>query len=78
MASERTSHLTNLDPTGLGGKKREKREKEREFRERGSTFSLDFQAIGPEIQARQEEKLIPTTRATHGYRDCGVSTNSER
>ena len=33
--------LTNLDSTNLGGIKRE-REKEREFRERGSTLSLDF------------------------------------
>ena len=44
---ERTS---SLDPTGLGGKKRErerKKEKGREFRERGSTFSLDFLVIGP-------------------------------
>ena len=51
MASERTSHLTNLDPTGLGGKKeREKKEREREegkreFRERGSTFSPGFPSI---------------------------------
>ena len=38
--------MTNLDPTGLGGKKREKRDKEREFREKGSTFSLGFLTIG--------------------------------
>ena len=28
MASERTSHLTNLDPTGLGEEKEEKRRRE--------------------------------------------------
>ena len=68
--------LTNLDPTSLGGKKRErerKREKGREFRERGSTFSLDFPAISPSNLARQEAKLIPTIRATHGCQYCGVS-----
>ena len=51
MASERISSLDpNLDPTDLEGKKRErqrKTKKEREFRERGSTFSLDFPAIDP-------------------------------
>ena len=46
MASERTILLTNLDPTGLGGKIERKREKGREFRERDSTFSLDFLVIG--------------------------------
>ena len=29
VARERTSHLTNLDPTGLGGKMERKREKEK-------------------------------------------------
>ena len=44
----------NLDQSGLGGKEREKEtnrereiEKERVFRERGSTFSLSFSTIGP-------------------------------
>ena len=44
----------NLDQSGLGGKKREREtnrereiEKERVFRERGSTFSLSFPTIGP-------------------------------
>ena len=38
--------MTNLDPTGLGGRrKRENRERE-DFRERSSTFFLDFLAIG--------------------------------
>ena len=39
-----------LLPIGLGGKKRKrerKKEQERAFRERSSTFSLDFPAIGP-------------------------------
>ena len=54
--------LTYLDPTGLGGKKRErgrKREKEREFRERGSTFSLDFSTIGPSNSGETRAKVDP-------------------
>ena len=54
--------LTNLDPTGLGGKKRErerKREKGREFRERGSNFSLDFSAIGSSNSGETRAKVNP-------------------
>ena len=36
--------LTKLDPTGLGGKKGERERKS--FKERSSTFSLYFPAIG--------------------------------
>ena len=53
---------SSLDPTGLGGKKRErerKREKEREFRERGSTFSLDFSVIGPSNLGETRGKVDP-------------------
>ena len=47
VASDRTSHLTKLDPTSFGGRrKRENRERE-DFRERSSTLSLDFSMIGP-------------------------------
>ena len=47
MASERTSHLTKLDLTDLGGRrKRENRERE-DFSEMSSTLSLDFSMIGP-------------------------------
>ena len=54
--------LTNLDPTGLGGKKKErerKREKGREFRERGTTFTLDFPAIGPSNPYEIRGKVDP-------------------
>ena len=62
MASERTILLTNLDPTGLGGKKgkrERKREKGREFRERDSTFSLDFQAIDSSNSGETRGKVDP-------------------
>ena len=65
--------LTNLNPTGVGRKKRErerKREKGREFRERGSTLSLDFPAIGPSNPGETRGKVDPTTRATCGYQYC--------
>ena len=76
MASERTSHLTNLDPTGLGGKKREKREKERkkESLERKALHFLQiFRRSVHRIPAIQEVKLIPNARAMRGYQYCGVS-----
>ena len=46
----------------MGGKKREggrKREKGREFRERGSTFSLDFLAIGLSNSGETGGKVDP-------------------
>ena len=71
MASEGTS---SLDPTDWMGEKRGKIEREkkeererRNSRERGSIFFLDF-------LTRQEAKLIPTARATHGYWYCGILT----
>ena len=54
--------LTNLDPIGLGGKKRERErnmEKGRGFRERGSTFSLDFSAIGSSNPGETRGKVDP-------------------
>ena len=62
MASERIILLTNLDPTGLGGKKGErerKREKEREFREKGPTFFLDFPAISLSTFSETRGKVDP-------------------
>ena len=44
------------DPVGRGGKRGRKRES---FRERDSTFSLNFPTIGPWFQAEQEEEVQP-------------------
>ena len=80
MASERTS---SLDPTDWIGEKigkieREKKEERERInsRERNSTFSLEFPVIRPSNPGETRGKLIPTARATRGYRYCGVSTNS--
>ena len=43
---ERTSSLDQALPKRFGRERKKKREKERAFRERSSTFSLDFPAIG--------------------------------
>ena len=51
--------LTNLDPTGLGGGGGGKREKEREFREKGYTFSLDFSVINPLNPGETRGKVDP-------------------
>ena len=54
--------LSNLDPTRLGGKMRErerKKEKGTEFRERGSTLSLDFPVIGPSNLGETRGKVDP-------------------
>ena len=51
-----------LLPTGLGGKKRKrerKKEKERAFRERSSTFSLDFPATGQSNFGETKGKVDP-------------------
>ena len=58
------SNLTHLGPTSEmgreGGKGREKRGKEREsFRERISTFSLNFPAIRPTVSDRARRKVLP-------------------
>ena len=56
----------NLDQSGLGGKGREREtnrereiEKERVFREKGSTFSLEFPAIGPASLDEARSKVAP-------------------
>ena len=66
MASERTILLIQLDPTGLDeGKERENRERkergeeEEDFRERGSTFSLNFSAIGMSNPGETRSKVDP-------------------
>ena len=56
----------NLDQSGLGGKKREGEtnrereiEKERVFRERGSTFSLSFSTIRPVSESGARGRVDP-------------------
>ena len=39
--------------------KRERERKERDFRERSSTFSLEFQAIGPSVSGEARSKVSP-------------------
>ena len=78
MASEKTILLTQPDWMGENRDKREMGKKKEDSRVRSSHFSLDFPAIGPTASARQEAKLIPTARATRGYRYWRVSTNSGR
>ena len=53
-----TSHLTPFfGPTGWeGGKRRENRERE-DFRERSSTFCLDFPTIGPSNPGEARGKI---------------------
>ena len=62
---ERTSPLDQVFQPGLGGKEEREREQterdgEREgFRERGSTFSLKFPAIGPASFDEARSKVAP-------------------
>ena len=39
--------------------KRERERKERDFRERSSTFSLEFSAIGPSVSSEARSKVAP-------------------
>ena len=63
----------HLDQSGLGGKggeretKQERERKERDFRERSSTFSLGFPAIGLSVFGEARSKVSPTARTTRGY-----------
>ena len=78
---KRTSPLDQVFQPGLGGKEerergRTERDREREgFRERGSTFSLEFPAIGPASPDEARSKVAPHARTTRGYQFRGVSTN---
>ena len=78
---ERTSSLDQALPNRFGREREKKREKERERKrkkellERKALPSLCiFRRSILRILARQEAKLIPTTRATRGYQYCGVLT----
>ena len=62
---ERTSPLDQVLQPGLGGKEERKREKTEErgkvwdFRERSSTFSLEFPMIGPTSSDKTRSKVAP-------------------
>ena len=81
MAREDNS-LDQVDPTSLVRKREKNRgigeRNEWDFRERSSTLSLGFPAIEPSVFGEARNKLLPTARATRGYRSCGVLTNSKR
>ena len=65
MWHEKTILLTQLDPIVWMGEKREKRERKEkgkrkeEFRERDSTFSLNFPVIGPSILVGARREVAP-------------------
>ena len=70
-----------LLPTGLGGKKRKKerkKEKERSFRERSSTFSLDFSMIGPLNSGKTRGKVDPHCKSYMWVPVLWSFDNSER
>ena len=60
---ERTSPLDQVSQISLGEEKREKKRKIEEkcgvFRERSSTFSLKFPAIGPAASDEARSKVAP-------------------
>ena len=67
------SNTTKTDPVeNERGRKRES------FKERDSTFSLNFPTIEPAVSGRAREEFILSTRASHRNRNLGVSTNSKR
>ena len=52
-------NLTILDQPVGWRRKEEKEKREEESRERGSTFSLDFQTIGPSVSDNVRKKILP-------------------
>ena len=63
VASERTSHLTHLGPTGWMGREGKERKEGESFREISSTFSLDFQEIGPAVSGGARGKVHPRCKS---------------
>ena len=63
VASEKTSHLTSIFSQPVGREKGEEKGKpdlKREtFRERDSTFSLNFSTIGPAVSSRARGRVHP-------------------
>ena len=58
--------------------RKERGRKKESFRERDSTFSLNFPTIESAVQAEQEEEFILTARASHRDRSLGVLTKTPR
>ena len=59
MASERTSHLTPIFSQLVWKGEGERERKEGDFRERESTFPLDFPIIGPLNPSETRGKVDP-------------------
>ena len=57
---------------------KERGRKRESFRERDSTFYLNFSEIGLAVSSEEEEEFILTARASHRDRNRGVLTNSKR
>ena len=72
-------HYLLLTCLGRGKKGETERGKEGKVLERECLPSLSIsRRSNQRLPTDQEEKLIPTVRATRRYQYCGVLTNSER
>ena len=78
MASERTSHLTPIFSQPVWEGEREREREEEDFRERESTFSLDFQAIGPSNPYETRGKVDPRCKGYAWVLVLWSFDNSER
>ena len=82
VASEMTSHLTTSFSQPVWGEEKRGRvrdsEKEEDFRERGSTLSLNFSAIGPLNSDETRGKVDPHCKSYAWVPILWSFENSER